>query len=402
MSDEDQFCGCIFILAILFAIYKGIGWAIPKYGIELVSTVVGIAIIIIAILIFLDNENKINSRTEKGSATITFGIVWFILTLVISLVIDVLSKKGGEDLFILTIVFNLPGTFIILLMGIGKFRGELGTGDIDDHMLRVSEGRKIKYFAIFWLFFWPMLYIILSYLGISKKPDVVPLSFISVAMPGTFGGMMISRWLSKINNEAIVKKLEELKIKERKIERQCTEVERKDEEIRTQKKILTDKERKTAKKERELDERLKNLQVAYAELESLEKEIKDNPFQYLFREKAEEFMDAFSLEIKELSKMNTGDIPDNMTSADRLYLEFVDKLKEKIVELESICYSEAFARYFEENGGVTKTKYSAISAKYNPNIYSQNGENGTRRNKKWAEKRRIELSRIFNSMKDKL
>lgn len=398
MSDEDQFCGCIFVLVILFAIYKVIEWAITKYGIELVSTAVGIVVVIIAILIFLEDESEAYSRTEKGSKTITFGIVWFILVLIISLIVDILSKKGGEDLFIFTLVWNLPGTFLILLIGTGKFRDKF---DIEDINVHISEGRKIKYFSIFWLFFWPMLYIILSYLDISEKPDGVLASFMFIAIPGTFGGMMISRWLSKINNEEIVEQLEELKIKERKIEKQMGEIGWKGEEIKTQRKTLIDKEKQNAKKERELNERSKNLEVAYAELESLEKEIKNNPFQYVFREKAEEFMDAFSIEIKEISKMNTGDIPDNITSADRLYLEFVDKIKDKIVELESICYSEAFARYFEDNGGVTKTKYSAISAKYNPNIYSQNGENGTRRNKKWAEKRRIELSRIYNGVKNK-
>lgn len=399
MSDDDGVCGCIVVLAALFAVYKGIEWAIPKYGMEYVNIVIGVIVIIIATLIFLESESKTDSRTEKGSLTITFGIVWFILVLVISLIIDVLSKKGGEDLFIFTLILNLPGTFVILHIGAGKFKSKSDITDIND---QISEGRKIKYFAVFWLFFWPMLYIILSYLGISKKPDNVLLSFIVISIPGMFGGMMTSRWLSKINKQLIIKELEELRNKERRMEIKSEEIERKNEEIKTQRKTLVDKEKQNAKRAKELDERLKNLEVAYAELESLEKEIKNNPFQYMFREKEEAFLDAFVLEIKELSKMNTGDIPDNITSADRLYLEFVNKLKDKIVELESICYSEAFAKYFESNGGITKTKYSAISAKYNPNIYSQNSENGTRRNKKWAEKRRIELSRIYNRMKDEL
>jgi len=198
MSDDDQCCVGIIIIAVLFAIYKAIEWAVSKYGIEYVSTIIGIIVIIIAILIFMDHKNNIYSDTEEGSATITFGIVWFILVLVISLVIDVLSNKGGEGLFIFTLICNLPGTFIILYIGAGKFRSKANIGDINDQIL---EGRKIKYFATFWLFFWPMLYIILLYLGISKNPDNIFLSFILIAIPGMFSGMMISRWLSKVNKE---------------------------------------------------------------------------------------------------------------------------------------------------------------------------------------------------------
>lgn len=422
MADDDGgLCGCIILLAILYAIYEGVKWAAGKYGWETITIACG-AIIIIIVTTYSCNKiwEGASSLTEKGKSFINFGITWFISALIISFLLELWltgTNKGlqiGANTFFITTFLNMPGTSILLYIGAKRLKS-------CDLETQIIEGRKIIYFGIFWLVFWILLPIALISLGIAEN-DTFGMFLLFVAMPGMVINVIIGKWCSRIN---VKKGWEDLNDAQKKFNAELNKFDRQQEkldaykdklyekqdelnsqqnELDAQQKVLWKQEKELqklkddiARKAKALNMQQEEIQRARGELETtwsaLEEAIKKTPFNLFIKEKLNK--DIFIKEIGELKRARPGDVSSIKTKADQIISGIKEELNKEITNIEDEYYYKAFLEYFKSIDG-DQTEYDRIRIKYNPTIHIQ----ADRRNKAWAERRRFDLSKIEKSMKE--
>lgn len=416
-NEDDEVCGCIIFLIMVYGLYRGIIWIIDKYGWESVAAVGSCIIALIIISAILNKVfEEANSLTEKGKAFIKFSFLWFVLVFIISNIMDIWltsSSKinGGDLIFTMALLANMPGTLVLSFIGAKRLK----SSDIET---RVIEGKKIINFSIFWLFFWAIFPRVLSYYGIIVSKDLTStyLTFLLlIAIPGSAFNIIIGRWLSKIDVNQGWKELDlaqksfekkEIRLEEQRIQinREASELNELKENLLKQKKEST-KEKKEIQKIRDdatnkiqdLGVQQKEIKKARDELELTWNELKDtineNPFKLFIKEKLSK--ETFVKEIEELKKAKPGDISSIRTSADQVIYDIKEELKKEIVKVEDEYYVNAFYEHFKKSNG-DSIEYDRIRIRYNPTIHVQID----RRNKEWAEKRRFELSKIEKSIKE--
>lgn len=409
MSDDDEICGCIILLVLLYVIYKVIIWLIDKYGGEIVGTSFGIlTIIIVTIFSYKKILKDAISNIDKGKAIIKFGMIWFVSIFILSILIDVLFTQyyqndnwvKGSSIFVITTFINMPGTSLLFHNGVEKLIL------YDQIEYRIKEGRKIIYFGIFWFFFWIFVPIILIQLKVIENDVGMSIAFI-VPLSGLTINLIIGRWSSKIDvkkgweylNDAQKKlNVEKDKLKEHQkdIQYKLSQLEQQDTNLRSHLKELKSTEHRISLKQKILEDQERDIrraregiQSAYNELEK----ILDNPFPFFISKRLHK--NIFLTEIDQLKKTKPGDISSIETDADKIISEIEKKLKDEIINIEDQYYQNAFLEYFK-NDGHDIHEYDRIRTKYNPTIHMTG-----RRNRKWAEKRRFELSRIEKLLKEK-
>ena len=419
VDDDDQVCGCIILLAMVYGLYRGFLWALDKYGWESIAAVSSciLALIVVSVIISKVFEEAY-SLTEKGKAFIKFSFIWFVLVFIISNILDIWltsSSKinGGDLIFTMTLLVSMPGVLVLSFNGAKKLK----SSDIET---KVVEAKNIINFGIFWLIFWAIFPRVLMYYGIivSKDPTSEYLAFLLiVAIPGSIVNIIIGKWLSKIDVKqgweelAHAKKLfdkEKVRLDEQKrqIDRETSEVSELKAQLSRERKELDKESKELQKIKNDTNNKIKVLEVqqkdiskARDELESTWNQLKDtidkNPFKLFIKEKLNK--DVFVKEIEELKKARPGDISSIRTKADSVILGIHEELKREISTIEDEYYVKAFYEHFKKSNG-DLTEYDRIRTRYNPTIHVQ----VDRRNKEWAEKRRFELSKIEKSMKEEM
>lgn len=425
-DDEDQVCGCIILLIIVYGLYRGIIWVIDKYGWGSVTVVISCIFVLIIISVVVSKAfEEANSLTEKGKIYIKFGILWFVSISIISTIADLWltsigKTTGGELILPMTLLLNMSGTLVLSYVGASKLK-------FSDIETRVIEGKKIINFGIFWLIFWAIFPRVLIYYGtiITKDSTSEYLAYLLfIAIPGSVVNMIIGRWLSKIDVKQGWKELdlaqksfntEKIRLDEQKIQ-----IDKEASELYELKAHLLKERKELGKERKELDKESKELQKikndannkikvlevqqkditkARDELESTWNQLKDtidkNPFKLFIKEKLNK--DIFVKEIEEFKKIRPGDISSIRTSADSVILDIHEELKREISTVEDEYYIKAFYEHFKKSNG-DLAEYDRIRTRYNPTIHVQ----VDRRNKEWAEKRRFELSKIEKSMKEEI
>lgn len=419
MADgEDGICGCIVLLIVIYLAYRVIVWAADKYTWELVAAVFcTIAIIITGIYVFNKTWEEASSLTEKGKTFIKFGFMWFVLVLIMSIIVDLAfthpyfspSYTGdrGAFIFLITLFFNMPGTFIWFYLGARKLK----SCDIDT---RITEGKNIISFGIFWLIFWIIAPYVLVYFGDLTIEGAQSSIILLVAIPGAAIDIIIGNWSSRIDvrqgwedlNDAqktfnrekigLEEQLKKLSIEMSVFDGQKEELLRQQEESKKQKKELKKLRDDTSAKIKDLEKQDKEIRKARGELETtwreLEDTIKKTPFKLFISEKLDK--DVFVREIEELKRSKPGDVSLIKTEADKIISDIKEELKREITNVEDEYYHQAFLEHFKKSNG-DSTEHDRVRIKYNPTIHTQSD----RRNKEWAEKRRFELSKIEKSIK---
>lgn len=403
-DDGNEVCSCIILLIILYAIYKAVSWVIEKYGLESIAIVSGIILlIIITIHVCKQVWEEENYLIEKGKALVKFGIVWFVLIFIISVLIELLSAhyhfidlpKGGGMLFI-SLFVNMPGTSILLFAGARKLRScEL----IEN---KVIEGRKIIYFGIFWFFFWIISPFILELMSIIDSGSFM--TFILVSVPGTITNIAIGRWSSKIDlkkgweylndaqktlnieKDSLKRQREDIQNANGQLSQQQADVQKQLKDLQKLKKDISTKKKELEKQQKDIQSARSGLETTWNELE----DIMENPFPFILKKKLHK--DVFLAEINQLKRTRPGDISSIETDVDKVISDIKKNLNNEIINTEDQYYREAFLEYFKDNGHDI-TEYDRVRTKYNPTIHTTE-----RRNREWAEKRRFELSKIEKLM----
>ena len=338
-----------------------------------------IVAIVVTTLVYYKIWGGAYSDLDKGRAFIKFGIAWFIVIFVLSVIID-LSLMGyrdrGAGIFLLSLFLNLPGTCILIGLGAKKLKS------CEEKNLP-REGRKIVYFGIFWLFFWFISYIIID--SAARAEGLLFLLFLFlVTIPGTVAIILIGRRLSKVGLEKGWKKIEKEREKIKKDWRKIN------------------KEKETINKEREgINKEKETINKTREELGRVWESIKENPAQAFvvgIRGKLGSH-EIFLREIQELSRNAPSAVANIRTNVDESlsYEDTIEVLKDEIIKIEDEYYSEAFLEHFEtiKNNPQPDHEHLKLRRRYLPENYPQTRQ---RRNKEWATKRIHELDVAYNKV----
>jgi len=155
---------------------------------EILEEILYVLFIIIAVtimLIFIIHRITPITNGERGRKYILFGICWFVISFILSLIMDLAFYEEGELLFYLSIFMILPGTCALLGMGARAL-------NLCGEKIHAREAAKILYFGIFWFAFW----LIVGFIITLVLEEWVP--FLLSLLPASSGAiinLLISRWL---------------------------------------------------------------------------------------------------------------------------------------------------------------------------------------------------------------